>query len=650
MAEILIGQRPDGERVAIKRLHARLAGDAELRARFGDETRLALELVHPHIVRASEVTAIGDLPAIVMELLEGRNAAELLEALARRGERLPIPIALAIAVRVLEALDHAHELADEAGVPKNVVHRDVSASNVFLTWTGDVKLLDFGVARADDRVLKTEDGTVRGKVPYMSPEQCRGLTIDRRSDVFSAGVLIYELITAQRPFVDEGDYGLMRRIVEEQPPLPSMLAPGLTARLDHAILAALAKPPEARPATARALAHELRQAAKAAGLELGDGPRIEGLPELLAVRVGPVGPAIPTPLEVPAAVTPAELGLSVHQVVVSATPIVAPSSSAPSIALPSGASDPLFVTPNELHPPPSSLPQWPELAHADGPTALAPTRPVPASQVWLGRLADVRGRALAAALVAIAIWEIGVLVQARVSAPTDADWRAATAAVDAAIKPGELVVFAPAWVDPVGRRWLGHHLSLDEAGRMDAARYAGIWEVTIRGAVAPDVRGLGAPASDTRHGAVRVRHFVQAPATVTWDLGARAGLYEVGFTPRRCLRVGAPQPGGPPARQKFTDVELGTELVVAAGLTDFRARKENWSTARLAVLVDGVEVSSGELTNEGGWVHLAPAVTTPGRHEVILEATVARVGEKTDLGVCVAAEARTPAAAAGGPR
>lgn len=248
---------------------------------------------------------------------------------------------------------------------------------------------------------------------------------------------------------------------------------------------------------------------------------------------------------------------------------------------------------------------------------------------------------LGLALALLAIWEIGALAVAHRRAPRDDDWRAATAAVDSGFQDGELVTFAPPWVDPVGRQWLGHRLALDDAARMDAGRYAGIWEVTIRGAASDDVKGLGAPVSEQTFGAVRVRHFQRKAPTVTWDTRTRGSIYEVAFTPRKCVRLGAVREGGPPVKQTFAGATLGTELHVAAGLTDFRDRKENWSTARVAALVDGVEVAAARVGNDG-WVHLPVATTTPGTHEVAFQATVDTVGEKTNLNVCVAAEARTP--------
>ena len=250
------------------------------------------------------------------------------------------------------------------------------------------------------------------------------------------------------------------------------------------------------------------------------------------------------------------------------------------------------------------------------------------------------GLGLGLGLALLAIWEIGALAVAHRRAPRDDDWRRATAAVDSGFVAGELVTFAPAWVDPVGRMWLGHRIPLDDAARMDAGRYAGIWEVSIRGASSEDVRGLGAPTSDQTFGAVRVRHFARKAPTITWDTRARAAIYEVAFTPRKCVRLGAVRAGAP-TKQVFPAVPLGTELHVAAGLTDFRDRKENWSTARVAALVDGVEVAAARVGNDG-WVHLPVAATTPGPHEVAFQATVDSVGEKTNLIVCVAAEARTP--------
>jgi hypothetical protein len=239
-------------------------------------------------------------------------------------------------------------------------------------------------------------------------------------------------------------------------------------------------------------------------------------------------------------------------------------------------------------------------------------------------------------LALLALWEILTLAHVKSAAPEEVDWRSAAAFVRADFETGQdLVVFAPDWVDPVGRQWLGDLLTLADLGRMDAARYARIWEVSVRGAASGETHG--APVEAREFGAVRVRRFEQKPAAVSWAVPSEGDLQEVAHQPRRCVRnTGA---------HAYRGVTLGTQLQVYAGLADVWARKENRAYAKIRVLVDGAEVASGSVGNDDGWKRLAPVATTPGVHDVVLEATVdpSRGNpQKQRLDVCLAAEARTP--------
>ena len=256
------------------------------------------------------------------------------------------------------------------------------------------------------------------------------------------------------------------------------------------------------------------------------------------------------------------------------------------------------------------------------------------------KLGRFRGRVAAGALALVAIWEIGVLVTVRDSAPAPADWRAAAAAVRAAADQDALVVFAPRWIDPVGRRWLGDRISLDQAARMDAARYREVWEVSIRGAIAPEVAGA-APASAQTFGRVRVRRFIRAAPTITWDLRAQSRIHEIDFEPRKAVLLELRQPYEQ-RRLDFRQVNLGAELVVYAGLASVSARSENRATALLQVMVDGQEVIRASVANGSGWLALPMARTQPGLHDVEFLARVQDSHGPIHLALCVAAEGRTP--------
>jgi hypothetical protein len=253
-------------------------------------------------------------------------------------------------------------------------------------------------------------------------------------------------------------------------------------------------------------------------------------------------------------------------------------------------------------------------------------------------MTDARARFAAAALVLLAAWEVTVLVSARRSAPSRPDWEAAAAAIPATIGPDQLIVFAPRWIDPVGRLWLGSRLSLDHVSRMDAARYREIWEVSVRGAAAPETAGES-PVSAHTFGAIRVRRFVRDAPTVTWSLTDGVRVCEIDFEPRRGLVLELRQSVAK-VRREFRQVQLGDELQVYVGLADYQKRSRNRSKALIQATVDGREVARGVAGNDDGWVALPAAATASGVHDVEITARVADPRGPIDLLVCVAAESR----------
>ncbi len=257
--------------------------------------------------------------------------------------------------------------------------------------------------------------------------------------------------------------------------------------------------------------------------------------------------------------------------------------------------------------------------------------------------------ALAAApavvLFVLGAWETCATREAATSVPGDPAWDEAAATVRARYAAGDLIVFAPDWVDPVGRLHLGDLIPLEMAGRMDAARYGRIWELSIRGAHAPEVVGL-TPVTSGDYAGVRVRLFERPAATVTADVlehvtDARAdgplrpGLVfgEVGFAPHRCVQI-VPH-GGTPVRITFPQLALGTELVGYVGLADVFTRRDVRTPVELDVEIGGKLVASAKPGVDDGWVRFA-APTTPGPTDVVF---IARAAESNRL-VCFAAEAR----------
>jgi eukaryotic-like serine/threonine-protein kinase len=199
--------------VVIKKLLPHMAADPHFHAMFVDEAKITARLVHPKIAQTYELGREDDHLYIAMEFVDGIDALALLRECAHRRSRLPAPIAVHISREMLDALDFAHHQTDATGKPLGLVHRDVSPSNVLLSRRGDVKLIDFGIARANESENKTKAGTLKGKYGYMSPEQVIGEPLDARSDVFSAGIVMAELLTGRRLFAapNELDVLLMVR-------------------------------------------------------------------------------------------------------------------------------------------------------------------------------------------------------------------------------------------------------------------------------------------------------------------------------------------------------------------------------------------------------------------------------------------------------
>lgn len=237
----------------------------------------------------------------------------------------------------------------------------------------------------------------------------------------------------------------------------------------------------------------------------------------------------------------------------------------------------------------------------------------------------------AALLVVVALWEIVATRCDATSVPGDDAWRDAAAEVRAGFRPGDLIVFAPDWVDPTGRLHLGDLIPVDVAARMDAAKFGRIWELSIRGAHHPDTAGL-APASEQTHAGVTVRRFERTPVTVLADVRDRlAGavstggaptleLAEVGFAPHRCIQV-TPTPGQP-AQITFAGVPFGTELVGYVGLADVFTRRDIRAAGNFEVQVDGARVAILSPGVDDGWARFA-AKTTPGTRTITIIASAA---------------------------
>lgn len=251
--------------VVIKRVLPHLAVQDRYIAMLLDEARIAARLSHPNICQVQELGEVGGEYYIAMEYLEGVTLAELLRRLGKQGHVMNPSVAIAIATQACEGLHAAHELADRGGQPTNLVHRDVSPSNVFITTAGMVKILDFGIAKTPDRLSRTRTGAVKGKWAYMSPEQILRQPLDRRSDIFSLGIVLFESLTGRRLFHRPSEYEICRSITEVDAPSVRQLEPGLPEPLAEVVARALARDPAQRFTTARDMGKALLEASASFG-------------------------------------------------------------------------------------------------------------------------------------------------------------------------------------------------------------------------------------------------------------------------------------------------------------------------------------------------------------------------------------------------
>jgi eukaryotic-like serine/threonine-protein kinase len=255
----LLGAHGFDRVVAIKRLTTPSGGEDEVAA-FLAEARLTARIRHANVVQTLELGEDGGNPFIVMELVEGVSMARLLRRLAETEEHLEPRLAAWVVAQAAAGLHAAHELRGGDDRPLGLVHRDVSPENILLSYDGRVYVADFGVAKLAHSHRATESGVVKGKFAYMSPEQTRAGELDRRSDVFSAGVVLHEALTGERLFASSSPADTIRRIGEDKPTDPSTLRPEVPPAIADVALRALAKDREARFATAVEMAEALRRA------------------------------------------------------------------------------------------------------------------------------------------------------------------------------------------------------------------------------------------------------------------------------------------------------------------------------------------------------------------------------------------------------
>ncbi|AKV02650.1 serine/threonine protein kinase [Labilithrix luteola] len=250
----LLGVGGFSRTVAIKRLHPHLAQDPNFAAMLLDEARLVGRIRHPNVVQTLDVEQLDGELFIVMEYVHGESLARLMQAMRRDEDRIPLRITAAVLCAVLHGLHAAHEVKNETGESLDLVHRDVSPHNILVGSDGIARVLDFGVAKARDRVQTTRDGKVKGKIAYMPIEQFEGEKVDRRADIYSAGVVLWEALTGDQLFGGDTEAVTLMRMVSGVIPPPSSVVSSIPTELEEVVLKALSRDPAKRFDTARQMA------------------------------------------------------------------------------------------------------------------------------------------------------------------------------------------------------------------------------------------------------------------------------------------------------------------------------------------------------------------------------------------------------------
>jgi serine/threonine protein kinase len=255
----LLGQVGFSRTVAIKRMHEHCSRDPEFVSMFIDEARLAARIRHPNVVPTLDVVALEGELFLVMEFVQGETLARLIRRSTKANLRIAPRVASSVITGLLEGLHAAHEAVGEHGEPLSIVHRDVSPQNVMVGTDGVARVLDFGVAKAANRLQTTRDGQIKGKIEYMAPEQIRGGAVDRRTDVYSAACCLWEMLTGRRLYIADNPVTLWGMVLEGKAEKPSTMNPEVSPDLDAITMRGLEPDPTRRYSTAEAMAIELEQ-------------------------------------------------------------------------------------------------------------------------------------------------------------------------------------------------------------------------------------------------------------------------------------------------------------------------------------------------------------------------------------------------------
>ena len=265
--------------VAIKIMHAHIAAEPEFVTMFLDEARLAARIRHPNVVPTLDVQESEDGLFLVMEYIEGASLHQIVKATGGLPGALPLPIVLRFMIDALAGLHCAHELVDDDGQPLSLVHRDVTPANILLGADGVARLTDFGVARAESRLSSTRGGQVKGKIPYMPPEQIMSEDLDRRCDIYAAGAVFWEALIGRRLFQADNDGAILQGILAGAPATPRQVDPAVPEAIDRVCMRALARKRAERFATAAEFSDAIEQAAQEAGITVASSRAVASFVE-----------------------------------------------------------------------------------------------------------------------------------------------------------------------------------------------------------------------------------------------------------------------------------------------------------------------------------------------------------------------------------
>jgi serine/threonine-protein kinase len=261
MAEVFVAESAGIEgfkkRVAIKRVLPHLSEKKRFISMFLDEARLSAQLSHSNCVQVFDIGVGDNAYFIVMEFVDGADLKGVIDYIKNSGKSFPVEIAVLIAVKICEGLTYAHELSSPDGKPLHIVHRDMSPPNVLITKHGEVKIVDFGLAKASSQLEKSEPGIIKGKFSYLSPEAALGEDVDHRTDIFAVGIILWELLAGRRLFLGDTDFATVKQVQQSIVPSLRQMRNDVPEELDRIIARSLAKDPNQRYGSARDLGRDL---------------------------------------------------------------------------------------------------------------------------------------------------------------------------------------------------------------------------------------------------------------------------------------------------------------------------------------------------------------------------------------------------------